>query len=701
MHINAISILLFQVMLILGLSRLMGGLASKIRQPKVVGEMLAGIMLGPSLLGWLAPGISATIFPEQSVQLLNVLAQIGVIFFLFLIGLELDPKLLRNRGHAALIISHVSIVAPFVLGALLALLLYPIVFNDAPHMRFVAVALFMGAAMSITAFPVLARILTERGLHKTKVGAIAITCAAVDDISAWCMLAFVVAVGRAQGLGPGLITAGFSIAYVLVMFFLVRPLLWRLESLYERRSGSAQSVFALVLVLTLLSAATTEAIGIHALFGAFLMGVIMPKNAKFARLITSRLEDFTIIFLLPVFFAYSGLKTQIGLLNSASLWGLTALVILAASVGKFGGSTLAAKLTGMNMRESLAIGTLMNTRGLVELVILTIGLQIGVITDAVFAMMVIMALFTTAMTTPVLHWVYPQRLFDADPVDDQTAATEFGVVIPVSRPESAPNLARVAAALGRPDSHVKIYGVNFRAPARNESLGISIHADDSFGDTALRPLTDAAESQKVPSEMLAMVSRDVPSDIARIARVKQADLVLMGFHKPIFGRAILGGTVHRVLTGADTDVAILVDRGIQWPLKIMVPYQGSPHDRLAVEMASRMASVPGTTVTILHVVPPGKGGSANESVRKQTFPGSVEVRLIEGQSPIDTILTQSDESSLMVVGMSDEWGLASHLFGLRAERMAHEWPGSLLLVRKYLPIEGQLATAQQSTNAQA
>ncbi|MGC4031137.1 MAG: cation:proton antiporter [Tepidisphaeraceae bacterium] len=563
-------------------------------------------------------------------------------------------------------------------------------------MRFTAVALFMGAAMSITAFPVLARILTERGLLKTKVGAIAITCAAVDDVSAWCMLAFVVAVGRAEGLVPGLTTAGLSGAYVLLMFFGVRPQLKRLETLYERHGSSAQTVFAIVLVLTMLSAAVTELIGIHAMFGAFLMGAIMPKEAKFVRIITGRLEDFTVIFLLPIFFAFAGLKTQIGLIDSPYLWGLTALIVLVACIGKFGGSAIAARAAGLDWRESSAIGILMNTRGLVELVILTIGLQIGVITDAVFAMMVIMALVTTAMTTPILHWVYPQRLFDATPVDEETAATEFGVLVPVSRPESAPNLANIVAALGQPDGNSKLYGVTLHRPDRDEALGVRVYEDEHVRDAALQPLKNAAAEANLRTELMSFASRDIPSDIGHIARTKRTDLILMGFHKPVIGKTMLGGTVHRVLTGADTDVAIFVDRGLPPTLSILVPYQGSPHDKLAVALASRMARAKGASVTILHVVKPG---AKRAETTKKTFPDSVQVWVVEDASPVDAALRQSGDFNLMIVGLSEEWGLTSQLFGMRAERIADEWHGSLLLVRKYAAILPEAITVSDANPA--
>lgn len=682
--LGPLALLLVQVTVILALARLMGGLAHRLRQPKVVGEMLAGIVLGPSILGWLAPGAAAALFPPESIELLNVLAQIGVIFFLLLIGLELDPAIVRANGWPALWVSLASIAAPFALGVAIAPVLFRTVVPETHAATLPAVALFMGAAMSATAFPVLARILTERNLQKTRVGSIAITCAAAGDVLAWCMLAVLVALCRAQGWMTGLTTAGLSLAYVLLMFMLVRPLLYRLEALYERHGSSDQAVLAVVLVLALLSAAITDWIGIHALFGAFLAGAIMPPRASFVKIVTARLEDFTVVFLLPVFFAYAGLRTQIGLLDSGQLWLLTGLVVLVACAGKFGGSAVAARSCGMSWRESSAIGILMNTRGLVELVILTIGLQLGIINETIFAMMVIMALVTTAMATPILHWVFPTRMFEAGEVDARTADAEFGVLAPVSRPESGPGLVRVIAALSHSGQKAKIYALTLRPPSMHEIVAISTHGD-SADDQALRPLVAEARHRGIACEAMGFFSRDIASDIARVARIKRVDLILMGFHKPVFGQTILGGTVHRVLTGADTDVGVLVDRGLGDTLSVLVPYLGSEHDRLAVALASRMAGGPGVNVTLLHVVPPGQQ-RASGSLRSQSHPDGVKVQVVESRSPIDAVLEESSRYNLAIVGLGEEWGLTSQLLGWRAERIAAEWPASLLLVRKYVPL---------------
>src|SRR5688572_31818692 len=473
MHgLNLILILLGQIAIILALSRVMGFIFSRLHQPQVMGEMIAGIMLGPSLLGLIAPEWSSAIFPAQTVQYLNVLSQVGVIFFLFLIGLELDPKLIRNQGHAAIVISHVSIVAPFLLGAVLALYLYPLVFTDTPQMRFTSVALFMGAAMSITAFPVLARILTERNLHKTQVGAIAITCAAVDDVSAWCMLAFVVGVARAKGLEPAMWTAALSLAYVLVMFFAIRPLVGRIEKIYDRQGRLSQNVVAAIFLLILASAWTTEAIGIHALFGAFLMGAIMPKGTQFVRTLSEKLEDYTVILLLPIFFASTGLRTQIGLIENREMWLYTALIVAVACAGKFGGSAIAGRACGLSWREATTVGVLMNTRGLMELVILNIGFQEGVITPAVFAMMVIMALVTTAMTTPVLNWIYPAARFAADEAKAKAgeARRAYSVLVSVALPRSGQVMAKLAATLIGAGADVgRVVALHLRRPVDHEA----------------------------------------------------------------------------------------------------------------------------------------------------------------------------------------------------------------------------------------
>jgi len=401
--------LLLQIGVILALARLVGTLFRKIRQPQVMGEMLAGILLGPSLLGWISPPLTEWLFPPESLGHLSALSQVGLLLFMFLVGLELDLGVLRGRGRTAVVTSNVSVILPFSLGILLALLLYPRLSQEGvPFLHF---ALFLGTAMSITAFPVLARILKERGLLNTQLGVVAIACAAVDDVTGWILLAGVVVLARSAGSAGVLwFTLLGSLVYVIVMVFGVRRLLWRLEGIFERRGFISHNLLAAILLTVLASAWITEELGIHALFGAFIAGVVMPRKREFVHALTEKLNDAAVVLLVPIFFAFTGLRTSLGLLDSPILWLYFGLVLLVAVVGKFGGSALAARWTGMGWREAGALGVLMNTRGLMELVLLNIGLDIGVISPAVFTMLVLMALVTTFMTAPVLEWIYFARL---------------------------------------------------------------------------------------------------------------------------------------------------------------------------------------------------------------------------------------------------------------------------------------------------
>lgn len=405
----SLSLLLVQIIVILVAARAVGSLFRHFHQPRVMGEMLAGILLGPSVFGGLLPGVSAAVFPSQSLDALNALSQIGLLVFMFLVGLEFDSQTLSGRGHVAVVTSHVSIIVPFIMGAVLALFLHtPLAPQGVPLLHF---ALFIGTAMSITAFPVLARIITEGKLLKTQVGALAIVCAAVDDVTAWCILAGVLFLVRASDAAiPFWLTLGGTLTYITFVLVVVRPLARRFVTVYRQRGALTQDILALVLVLTLISGWLTETLGIHALFGAFLFGAVLPKDHDFVHALMSRLEDLTVVLLLPLFFAFTGLRTSIGLLNTGSLWLYCAGIIIVAILGKFGGATLSARYFGMSWREAGALGILMNTRGLIELVILNIGLDIGVLSPTIFTMMVLMALVTTFMTTPLLDWIYPSAL---------------------------------------------------------------------------------------------------------------------------------------------------------------------------------------------------------------------------------------------------------------------------------------------------
>ena len=379
----------------------LGKLFAYLGQPPVIGEVVAGIVLGPSLLG---PELSAYLLPPAVAPYLGIIAQLGVLLYMFTVGLELHADLIARRAHATLATSHASIVAPFLLGALLALFLYPRLATSA--VPFASFALFLGVAMSITAFPVLARILSDRGLSKSELGVIALSCAAIDDVTAWCLLALVVGVAQTQ-VGAALAVFGWTALYLAAMLLLVRPLLTRLLA---RWTGPElpRSAIAFIFVALLLSALVTEAIGIHAIFGAFLLGALIPHESAVARTLTHQLSSVVSVLLLPAFFAFTGMRTRIDLVTGWEQWLLCGLIILVAIAGKLGGATLAARFTGLGWRPALALGTLMNTRGLMELIVLNIGLDLGIISPTLFAMMVIMALVTTMMTAPLLRWIMPE-----------------------------------------------------------------------------------------------------------------------------------------------------------------------------------------------------------------------------------------------------------------------------------------------------
>jgi Kef-type K+ transport system membrane component KefB len=401
--------LLVQVFVILAAARILGALFRRIHQPQVMGEMVAGILLGPSLLGWAAPRFFAALFPASSLGYLNALSQIGLVIFLFLVGLEINPGELKKQGHAAVLTSHVSITAPFVLAGPLAFYLYPRLSDNS--VSFAGFALFLGAAMSITAFPVLARILSDRDMLRGRLGTVAISCAAVDDVTGWCVLAYIMVLVRAsQGAASVWLTAAGLLAFILAMVHGAGRLCRRFETVFRARQILSDSMLALMVLFAIASAWITDWLGVHMLFGAFLAGAVMPKSDDFVRSVSGKLQFVPVAVLLPLFFALTGLGTSIGLIRGSAMWFYCGLIIATAIAGKLGGSMIAARLTGMPLRQAAGLGILMNTRGLMELIILAIGRDIGVISPALFSMMVLMALITTFMTTPLLEWVCPKRL---------------------------------------------------------------------------------------------------------------------------------------------------------------------------------------------------------------------------------------------------------------------------------------------------
>ncbi len=680
--------LLLQIASILAVSRIMGMVFARLRQPQVIGEMLAGIMLGPSLLGWVSPATYSQLFPLDTIQYLDALAQVGVVLFLFLVGLEFDPNSVRQRGRSAIVISASSILVPLGMGMGLTYLIRDL-FDESHRANLLPSALFMGAAISVTAFPVLARILAERNLQRTPLGAIALTAAAINDVMAWVMLAVVVALSGGGGeTTEPLVKLGWVAVYVAAMLLVIRPLLKRIERIYNATGRLSHTVVSLIFLVLLISSAATDKIGIHALFGAFVAGFIMPKGTEFVRSLNARLEDFTIVFLLPIFFAYAGLKTDLTGVIATDRVGYTLLIIVVACAGKIIGTGGAALLCGQNRRDALALGVLMNTRGLMELIILTVGLQLQVINSTIYGMMVVMALVTTGMTAPLLAWINRGGVPDAERPDQDDKI--FSVLIPVSRPESGGTLLEIASYVsGNDPRHSRLVAVHLDRMSGADLYG-GVHTGLAHPGTleSLAPLMEESVRRGIKVEPLSYFSRDIASDIARVARSINSDLVLIGPHTPVFAKALLGGVVHRVMTGTDCNVGVFIDRGFSTPKRILVPFLNSTHDRLAIDLAGRIARTTGAQITIVHVSGNSNLDSSKQMVERTyddpTQTKSIEIKIVHDHSPADAVLAEAPQHDLIVIGVSEEWGLESTLLGLKAERIANESPTSLLIVRRYI-----------------
>ncbi|MCD0475154.1 cation:proton antiporter [Flavobacterium sp. EDS] len=535
---DPLAILLAQIITIIFVARFFGWVFKRIGQPSVIGEIIAGIVLGPSLLGLYFPEFSMALFPVESLGNLKFLSQIGLILFMFVIGMELDLKALKNKANEAVVISHASIVIPFALGIGLSYFVYN---RFAPEgVKFLSFSLFMGIAMSITAFPVLARIVQERGIHKTKLGTIVITCAAADDITAWCLLAVVIAIVKAGSFVSSIYIIFLAVIYVLAMLYIVKPFLKRIGDLYGAKSSIDKPVVAIFVLTLIASSYATEVIGIHALFGAFMTGAIMPDVPKFRTMFIEKVEDVSVILLLPLFFVFTGLKTEIGLINDPYLWTITGMIILVAVVGKFFGSAFAAKFVGQSWKDSLTIGALMNTRGLMELVVLNIGLELKVLTPEVFTMMVIMALVTTFMTGPALDLIdYIFKGKEVPVLETPSISSKYRILISFGNNEKGKSLLRLANSL------VKKQQDTSQVTAMHLSLSDEMHAFN-IEDKEKNSFIPIVEESKILKQEITTIFKatiDIETDIADIANQGDYDLLLVGLGQSIFEGTLLGKVI--------------------------------------------------------------------------------------------------------------------------------------------------------------
>lgn len=514
---HPLTTLLIQIITVLFTVRVFGFLFKYIGQPGVIGEIVAGIVLGPSLLGFFFPEAFHFLFPEESLTNLGLLSQVGLILFMFVIGMELDFSVLKNKINETLVISHAGILAPFFLGIVASYWVYEE--YAASYTTFLPFSLFMGISMSITAFPVLARIIQEKNMTKSSVGILSIASAANDDVTAWCLLAIVIAIAKAGSFMSALYTIGLTVGYILVMFLAVRPFLKKVGEAYANQEVINKTFVAFIFLVLIISSATTEIIGIHALFGAFMAGVVMPPNLGFRKVMMEKVEDIALVFFLPLFFAFTGLRTEIGLINSPELLMVCLLLITVAIAGKLGGCTIAARLVGESWKDSWTIGTLMNTRGLMELVALNIGYEMGVLPPSIFVILVIMALVTTFMTTPLLHIV--ERVFARQ---ESVRSQVKKLIFCVGRWESGWSLLHIYHLLfGKKLVTDNLIAMHYTVGADLNPLNAERYAKEGFS-----MLNQYAAQHNLSVETRYRVTDKLIHDMVKFFRKEQPDMILLG-----------------------------------------------------------------------------------------------------------------------------------------------------------------------------
>jgi Kef-type K+ transport system membrane component KefB len=513
--------LLLQVIAILLVARLFGSLFIKIGQPSVVGEILAGIVLGPSVLGHFLPAVSGFLFAPETLGNITILSQIGLIFFMFVIGMELNITEVRKNFKATLLISHTGIVFPFLCGVAAAYFTYP--YYASQSTPFLSYALFIGVSMSITAFPVLARIIQEKRLTQSRLGILALGSAAGGDVSAWCLLAVVITITQTGSLLGSVYTLLFTALYIVFMFFVLRPFLNTVGNLYHNKEVLNKNIVALMFLILMLSACLTEMLGIHALFGAFAAGVAMPANVQFRKILTEKVEDVALTIFLPLFFVSTGLKTHIGLISSPQEWMFCGLFVFGAIFGKVIGTVVPARLSGESWKDSWLLGALMNTRGLMELIVLTIGYEMGILSPPVFAMLVLMTLITTFMTGPLLSLI-ERCSRAASPAAGRTASDHFRILLSFGRPVNGKILLDVAQ---------QVFAKGRRKPeitALHLTVGSEINPihTGNFAEVSFAPIREEAAKLAFPIHTQYDVTNDAGQYIVRRINEEAFDFLLVG-----------------------------------------------------------------------------------------------------------------------------------------------------------------------------
>jgi K+:H+ antiporter len=668
------------IAIVLIVARLFGAVAVRVGQPRVMGEVIAGLCLGPSLLGAISPNLQATFFPSDVLPALGVVANLGLIFYMFLVGLEVDRGSLKGKAAQAGAISNTSVAVPLLLGIAVALPLYKLV---GPDKKFVAFALFMGVAMSITAFPVLARILAERRMLKRPIGSLAVACAAIDDVTAWFLIALAITIASSGTFGDVAKTIAEALAYVLVMVLIVRRIVARMATAFDEVGRMPSGWFAAIVIGVLLSAYVTEEINIAFIFGGFVFGMIMPRHARLNEEITRRIDDFVVTLLLPVFFVYTGLRTNVGLLDRPELWLLTLLLIAVAILGKLAGAAIAARVVGYDWKASSVIGTLMNTRGLTELIVLNLALDVGAISNVLFAMLVIMAVVTTLMAGPLLKLLDPKNEYGTS-VEDAFADAALAAVqehpeLPVPdrsilvAPQTDAALAQLvdlAEPLARSEPPREMIIARLVRPPRGAQAGArgGLQSENLALERATRELNEVRQrlsDEGVVARGVALTSSNPGSDLAHIVEREPVDLVLTEGRRRIIGEGVPLGDVGELMEQAVSDVAVLVAKEGD-PIKlgpdspILVPFGGAEHDWAALELGSWLAAANGAPLKLL-----GAAGQTDEgkSVTRLLADAGLLVQQATGiaTEPLvvaggrDSIVAAADQAGLLVLGLSDRW----------------------------------------------
>jgi Kef-type K+ transport system membrane component KefB len=689
--------------IVLIVARLFGILAVKIGQARVMGEVIAGLVLGPSVLGAISANLQATLFPTDVLPALGVAANLGLIFYMFLVGLELDRDQLKGRTTLALTISNTSVVVPMLLGIAVALPLFKLV---GPDTKFVSFALFMGVSMSITAFPVLARILAERRMLKRPVGSLAIACAAIDDVTAWVLVALATTVAASGTFGDVLKTIGEAVAFTLLMVFVVRRILARMATAFDEVGRIPAGWFAAIIIGVLGSAYVTEEINIAFIFGGFLMGAVMPRHARLTEEVTRRIEDLVVTLLLPLFFVYTGLKTNVGLLDRPELWLITIVLIAIAIIGKLAGATVAARVGGMDWRGSTVIGTLMNTRGLTELIVLNLALNVGAISNALFAALVIMAVVTTLMATPLLKLLDPQNRYGSNVEDEleqatrlaehehPELATERSILVAPQTDVALGQLIALAEPLARSEPRRELLIARAVAPTRGAGAGVraGLQTENLQLERASQAINDSRvrlAGEGVAARGVAFTSVHLGSDLLDIVEREPVDLALIEGRRRLIGEGVPLGEVGQLLEKAPCDVAVLIARE-DAPIEIgptstvVVPFSGAEHDWAALELGSWLAASTGATLTML-----GAAGQTDEkSVTRMLADAGLLVQQATGiaTQPLvvsggrEGIVSAASSAGLLVIGLSDRWRREG--LGPTRSEIAKAAPSPVLFVRR-------------------